>query len=151
MESSAGKGARACWGPALSSLGWFVYRWTLFPIVKAKPINLETARQRLAGLKKITNSDFGAGMNPTDYGGDITALTVKLDDYNGLLAAIDEAQNDLQKMEIALRDKNARILSAVEARFGSDSNEYEMVGGTRRSERKKPAKKKSGDGSPTTK
>jgi len=49
-----------------------------------------------------------------------------------------------------LCDKNARILSAVEARFGSDSNEYEMVGGTRRSKRKKPSKKKTGGGSPTT-
>ncbi len=118
---------------------------------KRKSSVLETARQRLAGLKKTTNSDFGTGMNPADYGGDVDALTAKLDDYNGLLAAIDEAQNELQAMESALRDKNARILSAVEARFGSDSNEYEMVGGTRRSERKKPSKKKSGDGSPTTK
>jgi hypothetical protein len=114
---------------------------------KRKSTVLETARQRLAGLKKITDSDFGAGMNPKDYGGDVDALTLKLDDYNGLLAAIDEAQNELGAMERALRDKNARILSAVEARFGADSNEYEMVGGTRRSERKKPSKKKSGDGS----
>lgn len=118
---------------------------------KRKSSVLETARQRLAGLKKITESDFGAGMNPKDYGDDVTALTAKLDDYNGLLAAIDQAQNDLEAMERALRDKNARILSAVEARFGSDSNEYEMVGGTRRSERKKPAKKKPGDGPPPTK
>jgi hypothetical protein len=117
---------------------------------KRKSSVLETARQRLAGLKKITESDFGRGLNPTDYGADVTALTAKLDDYNGLLAAIDEAQNDLEAMESALRDKNARILSAVEARFGSDSNEYEMVGGTRRSERKKPVRTKSTKGSPTT-
>jgi hypothetical protein len=80
---------------------------------KRKSSVLDTARQRLAGLKKITDSDFGTGMNPIDYGGEVDALT--------------------------------------EARFGSDSNEYEMVGGTRRSERKKPSKKKPGDGSPPTK
>jgi hypothetical protein len=118
---------------------------------KRKSSVLDTARQRLAGLKKIDDSDFGTGLNPADYGASVTALTAKLDDYNGLLAAIDEAQNELGTMESALRDKNARILSAVEARFGSDSNEYEMVGGTRRSERKKPSKKKPGDGSATTK
>ena len=50
-------------------------------------------------------------------------------------------QNDLETAEIALRDKNKRALSAVEAQFGSDSSEYEQVGGTRQSERKRPVRK----------
>ena len=43
--------------------------------------------------------------------------------------------------ESELNDWNRRVLSAVEAQFGPDSSEYEMVGGTRKSERKKPSKK----------
>ena len=51
--------------------------------------------------------------------------------------------------ESELNDWNRRVLSAVEAQFGPDSSEYEMVGGTRKSERKKPSKKDSGGSKPS--
>jgi hypothetical protein len=51
--------------------------------------------------------------------------------------------------EAELQDWNRRILSAVEAQFGPDSSEYEMVGGTRKSERKKPTRKPSGSTPPS--
>jgi hypothetical protein len=35
----------------------------------------------------------------------------------------------------------ARMLSAVEAQYGSDSSEYEQAGGTRQSERRRSSKK----------
>jgi hypothetical protein len=41
-------------------------------------------------------------------------------------------------------DWNRRILSAVEAVNGPDSSDYEMVGGKRKSERKKPSRKSGG-------
>jgi hypothetical protein len=50
-------------------------------------------------------------------------------------------QNQLQVAEDALRDKNKRVLSAVEAMYGPDSSQYEQAGGTRQSERKRPARK----------
>ena len=43
--------------------------------------------------------------------------------------------------ESELNDWNRRVLSAVEAQYGPDSSEYEMVGGTRKSERKKGTRK----------
>ena len=43
---------------------------------------------------------------------------------------------------------NKRVLSAVEAHFGPDSSEYEAVGGTRLSERKRPTPKAPGGGTP---
>ena len=36
---------------------------------------------------------------------------------------------------------NQRILAAVKAQFGPDSSEFELVGGVRRSDRKKPVRK----------
>ena len=40
------------------------------------------------------------------------------------------------------------MLAAVGAKYGTDSSEYEMVGGTRLSERKKPKAKGSGGTAP---
>ncbi|MCI5159415.1 MAG: hypothetical protein D3906_13475, partial [Candidatus Electrothrix sp. AUS1_2] len=64
--------------------------------------------------------------------------------YNGLLAQADAAGNDFRALEKELRGLSSLMLSGVKVKFGRDSNEYEMAGGTRLSERKKP-KKKDGD------
>lgn len=56
-------------------------------------------------------------------------------------------KNRYEAKEKAQQTKNARLLSMIAARFGTDSSEYEICGGTRTSERKKPTRKKgSGDG-----
>lgn len=100
---------------------------------------LDSARQRLAGLKSITPApDLGPALTLTGYEQEITAFSTSLDGYNEKLAALDELQNSLEAAETSLRDKNKRILSAVEAAYGSDSSEYEQVGGTRQSDRKRP-------------
>lgn len=103
---------------------------------------LETARQRLAGLKSISPApNFGATLTVETYEADINALSAKLDAYNEQLATLDSSQNELDALEAALREKNTRILSAAEAHYGPDSSEYEQAGGTRRSERKRPGPK----------
>lgn len=112
---------------------------------------LEAGRKRLAGLKAITNPapNFGATLTETIYQGKIDSLSARLDAYNQKLADIDQDQNDLQREESELNELNRRFLSAGEAQYGPDSNEYEMLGGTRTSERKK-TKKAGGSGSPPT-
>jgi hypothetical protein len=67
-----------------------------------------------------------------------------------LVAELDQDQNDLQAEEAELNDLNRRFLSAGEAAYGPDSSEYEMLGGTRKSERKKPTKKSGGTGGSST-
>lgn len=100
---------------------------------------LDTARQRLAGLKAINPApNLGPALTLTAYEQELTTFSADLDSYNQDLAALDEKQNRLEAGENSLRDKNKRILSAVEAQFGPDSNEYEQAGGTRQSERKRP-------------
>lgn len=112
---------------------------------------LETARQRLAGLKKITPApDFGKSLKQSDYEAEIAGYSDDQDSYNGDVAALDDKQNRLNTREQGLDDWNGRILSAVRAQYGPDSSEYEQVGGTRRSERKKPTRKTPTKGTPTT-
>lgn len=107
---------------------------------------IEAARERLAGLKAITNppADFGPALTAAIYEAKIDSVSARLDAYNQKLAEIDQDQNDLEAAKAELNELNRRFLSAGEATYGPDSNEYEMLGGTRKSERKKPTKKSGG-------
>ena len=78
--------------------------------------------------------DLGPALTLTGYEQELTAFSTSLDGYNEKLAALDELQNSVEAAEASLRDKNKRILSAVEAQFGPDSSEYEQAGGTRQSD-----------------
>jgi hypothetical protein len=121
------------------------------PRQKRKSSVLQTARERLAGLKKFrTEPDFGAALTVASYETEINGYAADENSYNEDLAALDDKQNRLDARQSGLNDLNQRIQAAVKAQFGSDSSEYELVGGTRRSERKKPTRKTSG-GSGTTK
>jgi ribosomal protein L27 len=55
----------------------------------------------------------------------------KLDAYNQALAAVDNALNELQAAEKALKKRSTRMLAGVGVAFGKDSSQYEMAGGTR--------------------
>ncbi len=114
---------------------------------KRKSTILETGRQRLAGLKKISpKPDFGSSFTEAAYEQEITGFSEDQDSYNGDVAALDHKQNQLNIREQNLADWNQRILAAVKAQFGPDSSQFELVGGTRRSERKKPVKKTTTNG-----
>lgn len=103
---------------------------------------LETARQRLNGLKSITpKPNLGPNLTPDNFDEAVTAFTGRLDTYNQHVADLDQEQNELEAAESTLRELNRRVLSAVEAQYGPDSSEYEKVGGTRQSERKRGASK----------
>ena len=114
---------------------------------RRKSTVLETARQRLNGLKAIKPApDLGPNFTHEIYDAKATAFTNRLDGYNRMLAAIDDEQNAIDADESELREMNRRALSAVEAQYGPDSSEYELVGGTRQSERKRPVRKPAGGG-----
>jgi len=107
---------------------------------------LETARKRLAGLKSITpKPDFGPALDIDQYEQDINALGTSLDKYNQTVSLLDQMQNELEADEAKLNDKSKRMLAATGAQYGPNSSQYEQVGGTRLSERKRPTKKKPGN------
>lgn len=60
----------------------------------------------------------------------ITAAEVKLT----------KLRNERHAKRKELNESRKRILSAIKGLYGDDSNEYEMVGGTRLSERKRPTR-----------
>jgi hypothetical protein len=108
---------------------------------------LETFRQRLAGLKSINPApDFGPGLTVPAYETKGNGFNTRLNGYNQQVAELDDEQNTVDSEEDELKDLNRRMLSAVEAQYGPDSSEYEAVGGTRTSERKRPRPQKPSGG-----
>lgn len=89
----------------------------------------------------ITSPDFGPNLKVSDYEQEINDFSAKIDNYNQRLSSLDDLLNEIEADEKNLRAKNTRMLSASEVQYGSDSSQYEQVGGTRTSERKRAAKK----------
>ena len=116
------------------------------PRVKRSFSVLETARERLGGLKTITpKPNFGPALDMDNYEREVEALEAKLETYHETLSLLDRLQNELDEAEARIKDKNKRMLAATGAQYGPDSNEYEAVGGTRESDRKRPTRKKTGE------
>jgi hypothetical protein len=111
---------------------------------------LAVARHRLAGLNKITPvPNLGPNTTVAAYKA-VADDTASLEEsHNQLAAQMDDSSNRFDAQENLMADWNRRVLSAVEAQYGLDNSEYEMVGGTRKSERKKPRKKSGGGSTPT--
>lgn len=103
---------------------------------------LEAAHQRLAGLNSITPPpDFGSNLTLAAYTTQISDFSKTLNDYNQMVAALDDLQNQVDAAETRLRETNKRMLAAAEAHYGPDSSQYEQAGGTRQSDRKRPTRR----------
>ncbi len=95
------------------------------------------ALERLANLKAIDpDLDLGNNFKVAAYEVTINQTQTSQDTYNGQLAQADAAGNDFRVDEKELRDISSMILSGVKVKYGRDSNEYEMAGETRLSDRK---------------
>jgi hypothetical protein len=117
---------------------------------KRKSAVLETARRRLVGLNSLSSEpNFGPLLTKAILKQKADALETRLDGYNQMLSEADTELNGIEADEDQLNDLNRRFLSAGEAQFGPDSSEYEALGGTRKSDRKKRTPKGSGDGGGT--
>ena len=103
---------------------------------------LGAAHHRMVGLSSITPvPDLGTGVSFAAYAAKISDFATKLDSYNQLVSTADELQNQIDADEENLNELNNRMLSAVKAHFGPDSNQYEQAGGKRLRDRKRPVKK----------
>lgn len=99
-------------------------------------------RVRLSKIKSV-EADFTANENVSvaKLEENIRQSEAILDEYNQMLAASAAKANEYDASVRKGMDLSERLLDAVGLKYGKDSNEYEMAGGTRKSDRKKPAKK----------
>jgi hypothetical protein len=103
------------------------------------------AQSRLNGLAAIDPTlDLGETVSVAAGTASIAVATKTLNDYNKALKTAGDLLNKLKGQEKALGTWSARALNGVKFKFGDDSSEYEMAGGVRKSERKKPVRKAKG-------
>ena len=101
---------------------------------KKRSRSLETAEFRLNALQNIDeNLDFGAGFSTTSYQTLVQTAQEQLNRYNAMLSDVDNQRSVVRKLEKQLDDANERVFSGIITLYGRDSIEYEMVGGTRKS------------------
>ena len=97
---------------------------------------LDKGQLRILKLKAIDPAmDFGSDRNVDVLEEQIEQLQTKLNDYNTALAKIDTAKLEIDAMERRMGDLLDQLLNGVCAKYGNDSREYEMAGGTRKSDR----------------
>ncbi|MEH1837643.1 MAG: hypothetical protein V7L20_02480 [Nostoc sp.] len=97
---------------------------------------LEKAEFRVAGLKAIDpNINFNDTYNLQNLTQLIDNFHNMLDDYNAAIAMIDSSRKKLDEMEKNLSQVSDKMLMGVGFKYGKNSNEYELAGGVRDSER----------------
>jgi hypothetical protein len=103
----------------------------------------DQAKTRLAALKSIDPAlDLGNGMTVPNYEKTINDFTTLLGQYNTALSTVDDFYNQCIDSLKGITDMSERMLSGVGFKYTKNSSEYEMAGGTRKSERRKPTPKK---------
>jgi uncharacterized protein YukE len=102
---------------------------------------LSRAEMRLASMKSINPTlDVGDGLTVKDYTDKIATLRQSLAAYNTTLSTIDVLLTQITENERDLADYSEKILRGVAYKFGNNSHEYQMAGGIRKSDRKRPVR-----------
>jgi hypothetical protein len=103
---------------------------------------MKDLKQKIAGMKAIDqNFDAGNDVSLTTAEAMDAEAEAALEDYNSALATVDDKYNFLVAKDRQIRAFNGKVLPAAKLKYGSDSSEYEQLGGVRDSERKKPVRK----------
>jgi len=110
---------------------------------------IERAKKRFSAVEQIDLKHNAI----IEYSGGNNLLTIKdfsekihecenlINIYNSKLEEADSIGNKISESEAELSDMYTAILAGAKSRFGLDSDEVKMLGGTRKSERKKPLRK----------
>ncbi len=114
------------------------------PRVKRSSIIIEKADQRLASLQSIDpNLDLTKGLTIQAFSDSIETARRRVAAYNTTLSHLDADRAAMVEAEKAVSAFAEKMLIGVAFEYGKDSREYEMAGGTRKSQRKRPARKPS--------
>ncbi len=97
---------------------------------------LEKVKFRVAGLKAIDpNIRFDDNYNLQNLTQLMDQVENILNNYNDAIAVIDSSKKKLDEMEKTLSNLSDKMLVGVGFRYGKNSDEYELAGGVRDSER----------------
>jgi hypothetical protein len=100
---------------------------------KRNSATLEQTERRIESLHSISETlDLGGGLTLAAYTNIINDLRTKLAAYNTALSTLDKLMDDVKEAERAAKEMAEKMLLGVGSRYGRNSQEYEMAGGSRR-------------------
>ena len=106
------------------------------PRTKRSSRILDKAEFRVAGLKAIDpNINFDNTYSLQNLSQLIEQFHNMLNDYNAAIAMIDSSRKKLDEMEKTLNQVSDKMLVGVGFKYGKNSDEYELAGGVRDSDR----------------
>lgn len=102
----------------------------------------DKAEARIAALRTIkVPLHFPVDLTVEAYVAKATDTRTRLAALNATRAQMETARSSFDKSEADLSALSSRVLKAVLAQFGPDSDEYATAGGTRLSARKRPIRR----------
>jgi len=108
---------------------------------KSFPVDtLAQAQSVMEAWKEIDPALAVGELTPASLEADIQQAVPIQVELNSLDAQLTDLRNRRDALFSAMWDKLKRIRAGVKGIYGDDSSQYEMVGGTRMSERKSPAR-----------
>lgn len=105
----------------------------------------QAAEIKLTALRNFDDSNgsvinygsTGKNLSSVEYGEKLLKCDELRNGLNTVLEDADEKRDLLNKEVKELSKLSSQFLAAVKARFGEDSTEYDQIGGTKRSKRKR--------------
>jgi hypothetical protein len=118
---------------------------------KAYPTDvLKQARKTIDAWKKI-NPDLALGdLNPGEIEANLAKADANQSQVNTAKSQLTDLNNQHDDICMAVWNQVKRARSGMKAIYGDDSSQYEMIGGTRLSERKPRAARKTTTTTTTT-
>ena len=109
---------------------------------KPFPTNvIKQAQAIIVAWNEINARMFFGNLNTSALTTDITTSTALQVQITSLEIQLSELRHQRDSVNKSLWDKVKRVRAGVKANYGDDSSQYEMIGGTRMSERKPPTRK----------
>ena len=105
------------------------------------PDVLTQAQQVLVGWGQVSATLAFGTLNAAALTADINAASPLQAEIEKLEIQLADKRNQRDMLYNAMWDKVKRVRAGVKANYGDDSQQYEMVGGTRTSERKTRARR----------
>ncbi len=105
---------------------------------------VQQAQDTLVGWGLVSATLAFGTLNPAALTADITASTPLEAEITRLETLLADKRNQRDLLYNGMWEKIKRVRAGVKANYGDDSQQYEMVGGTRMSDRKLRTRKANG-------
>ena len=105
------------------------------------PDTIDQGRTVLEAWKHIDTSLLIGSLDQASLASDLEQVNATLTQITALEAQLTSLRNTRDTLYRQVWDKTKRVRNGIKAIYGDDSAQYDLIGGTRTSDRKSPTRK----------